>query len=408
MTSDFAQQYEQELRLERLRREVFSRLLEPGLEERLAELLVAEREAGERTRALVPRDLRIPKATLIDMKPGQSAEDQTLGPETTGLTVQALLRMSHIPTGIVHLLNPEDEPLVSFQIHVLPGRNFARLRLTSYVEGYSAHAVDTLELFGDKKEATLVQFPTFFPERLRTLTEQTRATLHIQIEDLAGDAPGGMPRLELHRSFPLWLLPQTTARLAVIDPTTGKALDMTRYFAAWVTPNAQEVLSVLRKAADRAKDVGGIVGYQAGSDGVLAQARALFLALSAESLTYVNTIFARGGDGTHCLQRVRLPRESLGSRSANCLDGTVLFASLLEAASLFAGIALVPGHAFVAWKQSPDPSKDDWDFLETTLLASGDFERARERGRWLASQYADRMRLLSVPELRQQGIVPME
>ncbi len=408
MASDLSH-YEQELRLERLRRELFSRLSEPGLEERLAELVKAEQET-EATQAATsaPRAPRLPKATLIDIQPEQSSEDQMLGPETTGLTVQALLRMSHVPTGIVHLLNPAQEPLVSFNILLAPERNFARLRITSHVEGYSAHAVDTLELFGDRRQATLEHLPTFFPERLRTLSELTRATLHIEIDDLGGEVSRGVPRLELHRTFPLWLLPPSTAQLGVMDPVTGTAVDTVRYFAAWVTPNAPEVLQVLRKAADRANAVGGIVGYHADPEGVLAQARALFGALTEESLTYVNTVFARGDGGTRFLQRVRLPRESLGARSANCIDGAVLFASLLEAASLFAGIVLIPGHAFVAWKQSKDPLKDDWEYLETALIASGDFELALDRGRLLAKQYAGKLRLLSVPELRQQGIMPME
>ena len=74
--------------------------------------------------------------------------------------------------------------------------------------------------------------------------------------------------------------------------------------------------------------------------------------------------------------RTRLPRESLRHKSTNCIDGTVLMASLLEAASLQPAIVLVPGHAFVAWETWD--GTDEWDYLETTMIASHDFEEARQ------------------------------
>jgi hypothetical protein len=409
LASDYAD-YERQLELERLRREVFSRLAEPGVEELLPRLVELEKDAsGLEPHGPEGKATPSKRALLINTGADQSADDHTLGAELTGLTTKALLRMSHVPTGIVHLLSPESEPLVSFEVQLESPREFARLRITSYVEGYSARAVDTIELFGDQRKATFRQLPTFFPERVRTLTEQTQATLHIEIDDLGGDTPSGLPRTELHRSLPIWLLPPTTAWLEVRDPTTGKPLDTARYFGAWVTPNAPKVLAVLRKAADHAKALGGgIVGYQAGEEGTLKQARAIFEALKDESLTYVNTTFATGGSGTHTLQRVRLPRESLDSRSANCIDGAVLFASLLEASSLLAGIVIIPRHAFVAWKPTRYPALDDWEYLETTMISTSDFEAARSRGRLLATQYAGQKKLLPLYELRRQGIVPME
>ena len=85
-------------------------------------------------------------------------------------------------------------------------------------------------------------------------------------------------------------------------------------------------------------------------------------------------------------QRTRLPRESLRHKSANCIDGTVLMASLLEAASLHAAIVLVPGHAFVGWETWP--GTDEWDYLETTMIATHDFEAAGQRARTLFERFA--------------------
>ncbi len=53
-------------------------------------------------------------------------------------------------------------------------------------------------------------------------------------------------------------------------------------------------------------------------------------------------------------------------------------ASLLEAASLQPAIVLVPGHAFVGWETWE--GTDEWDYLETTMIATHDFDAARRRG----------------------------
>jgi hypothetical protein len=73
-------------------------------------------------------------------------------------------------------------------------------------------------------------------------------------------------------------------------------------------------------------------------------------------------------------QRVRLPEQSLTVKSANCIDATVLFASLFAAASIRPILAIVPGHAFVGWRIWDN--LDEYEFLETTMVNSDDFEDA--------------------------------
>jgi hypothetical protein len=146
----------------------------------------------------------------------------------------------------------------------------------------------------------------------------------------------------------------------------------------------------------------------------------VFDALKAEKLTYINSLVSLGVATDTVMQRVRLPREALEYRSANCIDGTVLTASVLEFASLNPGIVLVPGHAFLAWQPSrtPEEGKDEWDYLETTMIGSADFDSANVRGRMLAFEYRKLAQetgrpgdfyLLSLQEARTTyGIQPME
>lgn len=172
------------------------------------------------------------------------------------------------------------------------------------------------------------------------------------------------------------------------------------------------IYELLRSAADIVRG-GSIASYQVDSKGVTAQIRAIYDALRSTEITYVNSVLCFGPIPGVLAQRIRLPRESIAHRSANCIDGTVLFASVIEAAALNPAIIIVPGHAFLAWETAEGSSQ--WDYLETTLVGSKPFNKAVEQGRKLAQRYEelDKTRLgsfvrLSLPELRAQGIWPME
>jgi hypothetical protein len=123
----------------------------------------------------------------------------------------------------------------------------------------------------------------------------------------------------------------------------------------------------------------------------------------------VNSIIDYGVPEGYHTQRTRLPRQSLRSKSANCMDGAVLMASLLEGASLNASLVLVPGHAFVAWETWDGSGK--WQCLETTMMGEGVFEDACQSGQ---EQY-DRFRAASkalvtrhrLQDLRHRHIWPM-
>src|SRR6185369_8319275 len=112
------------------------------------------------------------------------------------------LSMSQVPTAIYHLLDPQTDPLVTcFLDNVSP--RIRRIRITSYIDGYSSRAVDTIELPSQGK-LPFHQSPTLFPDRIHNLTELTRATLNIKVQDLDGNMQGSQTRVwtELHKTHP--------------------------------------------------------------------------------------------------------------------------------------------------------------------------------------------------------------
>jgi hypothetical protein len=326
---------------------------------------------------------------------------KTLGRETTGLEAKVTLRMEHVPTAVAHLLRAADHPLVEVAVHNTTDKT-QRVRVTAYVDGFSATAVETAEIKGQQTEPFLL-LPILHATALAGLTELTRASLNLLVEDL------DKARVEIHRAVPIWLLARSTAPLAVLDSKTGDWVDMTEYFAAFVTPNAPSVQAFLSRAAER-HPARQLVGYQDGAGAVEPQIQAMFEALHEDGdLRYVQSVLTTSPREGFADQRVRVPRESLADRQANCIDGAVLYASLIEAASMSPAIVVVPQHAFVGWETSEDSGQ--WAYLETTMTGGGDFRAARERAEGSAARYMQRGELVrhSVATLRaHKSITPLE
>jgi hypothetical protein len=306
----------------------------------------------------------------------------TRSAETTGIDIEVQLQMAHVPTAIYHLFDPTKHPLLECKVSTVSSQK-RRLRIISYIEGYSAKAVQSLELAAKDGAQPVRQLPTLFPDRVRTVRELTRATLNVLAEDLRSK------EIEVHKTLPIWLLSRNSAPLAIKNPATAQWDDVSRYYAAFVTPNQEDVMHFLRTAADH-HELQQLVGYQSGEP-VIAQVAAIYSALQKAQIKYVNSLVDFNPDEGARTQRVRLPRECLKSQQANCIDGVLLFASLLEAISLNPAIVIVPKHAFVGWETGL--GNNQWQYLETTMLGGNHpFEAALDNGTRRAAQYEAQQR----------------
>ncbi len=319
---------------------------------------------------------------------------------TTGLQVDTTINMHPIPTGVYNLLDPETDPLLSVTV-TNSGREPRRVCIRAYLEGLSAQAVKTIEL-NARESASMKLLPSLLTERVAAITEVQRATLHVVAEDLDG-------KPERHDTYSVLCLARTASFNAVRRPETGAVVDLSHYYGAWVTPHHESVQERIRKAADLMPNK-QIYGYQGDPDNVDKQVEALYQSLKEWQITYINSVIDYGSPAGQATQRTRLPRESIAGRAANCVDGAVLMASLLEGSSLNAALVLVPGHAFVGW-ETWDGS-DEWKYLETTMIGSHEFAEACESGQKQmdqAQKYGRAgLRIHHLPDLRARGIWPME
>jgi hypothetical protein len=153
--------------------------------------------------------------------------------------------------------------------------------------------------------------------------------------------------------------------------------DISFMFAAYVNEQHPFVDKVLREALN-----GGIVdsftGYQSDDPAeVYRQVYALWRALSERDVRYSNITTSVAETDLVSSQHVRLIDESINNSQANCVDGSVLLASLLRKIDIEPVLVYVPGHCYLAFYL--DAAKEQLVGLETTLIGgTGDADAIRE------------------------------
>ena len=157
-------------------------------------------------------------------------------------------------------------------------------------------------------------------------------------------------------------------------PTSVSNKPLFFFLVTRVQPKSHLVDLVL---AESAKRLGlqlskGLAGYLGKADPAQMHedVRKIYKTIQSLGFTYVNTpvSFADG------YQRIKSPSEALRSKTGNCIDGTLVFASCLSAIGYNPLIAVVPGHAFVVATIPPK----DMDRSRTARL--GLYGVARKKG----------------------------
>jgi hypothetical protein len=73
-----------------------------------------------------------------------------------------------------------------------------------------------------------------------------------------------------------------------------------------------------------------------------------------------------------------LPGEVLDQSSGNCIELTLLYASVVEGLGMQPVIIIIPGHAYVAVRV--DDTNASYYFIETTLIGQATFSDATATG----------------------------
>jgi hypothetical protein len=154
-------------------------------------------------------------------------------------------------------------------------------------------------------------------------------------------------------------------------------------FAAYVNENHPYLDRLLKEALDTGI-VGQFDGMQSGDpQNVILQVFAIWNVMQRKGLKYSNVTTVPSTAAGIMSQHVRLLDESIDNAQANCVDGSVLLASVLRKIDIEPMLVLVPGHCYLAF--FADKEQTQLVGLETTMMGALDL---RARGRSDASTSA--------------------
>jgi hypothetical protein len=155
--------------------------------------------------------------------------------------------------------------------------------------------------------------------------------------------------------------------------------DLGWMFAAYVNENHPYLDKVLQEAL-ATKIADAFDGYQANDPtDVLKQAFALWAAVQKHGIHYSSvTEVLPGGSPLINSQFVRFLDQSVTNTQANCVDGSVLFASLLRKVGINPFLVAVPGHMYIGFylNNSEDENEREYVGLETTLIGAPEIEES--------------------------------
>lgn len=153
------------------------------------------------------------------------------------------------------------------------------------------------------------------------------------------------------------------------DPDTQEDdLDLNWMFAAYVNEDSPLVDRILKEALDTGV-VESFDGQQSeDSDQVMLQVFAIWHALRKRGIRYSNITANASNQENVYSQNVRFIEQSWRNSQANCVDGSVLLASVLRKIDIAPMLVSVPGHMFLGY--ALDESGENWAYLETTMIGS--------------------------------------
>lgn len=312
---------------------------------------------------------------------------------------------NRIPLGVYHLYGvtvaAAGGAVMSLSLYNFAKRD-RQLRVEVEIPGVTERVSQTVMLLKDQAETIRLAPPLKVGFDIGSVRAARPAQLVLRLS--AADA--GKERILYDETLPVSLLPRDSLPLS---RRIGEDNFLTtfEYAAAWVTPNAKAVdafLSTAKKRAPRSIFAGE-------QQATLPQVKALWEELQARGVSYVMDPALSSVTGQ--VQRTRLPAEVLSSTNAQCLEGTLLLATLMEAVGLRPLIAFVPGHALVGWRATTHDGAPAGKpvFLETTLVHDGKFEDAVAVAMKRMAQEEQNLRrglttILDLAELRKRGVSP--
>lgn len=154
-----------------------------------------------------------------------------------------------------------------------------------------------------------------------------------------------------------------------LDLGDGEAFEIPAFFAGYVEEESELTDALMTKAL-RQNLLPMFADYQADADFVNLQAWAIWYLLQQQGIKYSNSVII---PGIEYAQNVRFIEQAYASGLANCVEGSVLLASVYTRIGFDCDLVLVPGHMFLMIRD--EMGGKPLFGLETTMMGNCDLSQ---------------------------------
>ena len=200
----------------------------------------------------------------------------------------------------------------------------------------------------------------------------------------------------------------------------GEILDFYSYFASYVNEDSLFIEDFLKEAGENWKylnketegyipEFQGWLGYQRGAYYAWVQAFMICYGLYNRGIQYSSITDTSNASSTVFSQNVRFVDNTILNAQANCVDGSVLIASILEKIGIRTSLVIQnteeSSHMFLAFseeKNSFDTNK--LKYIETTAISTGDEKAICPRNIKITPE----TKFINIREARAKGIKPIQ
>ena len=233
------------------------------------------------------------------------------------------------------------------------------------------------ELPEEGKDYSIAPQVSYKFDRLRKVTQQVPMGVTFEVE-VDGEFAGEKTETLQVRSINDCPFAVSNAEETVEEEDApAGSTEMGWMFAAYVNENHPMLDKVLQEALET-KIVGGFRVTTHEHEETLKQVFAVWSALQKRGIQYSSTTTTPGGSESVKSQYVRFVDQSLTNTQANCVDGSVLLASILRKISIEPFLVTVPGHMYVGFYLGA--GKSQFIALETTVIGLPDMAEEKKPG----------------------------
>lgn len=293
--------------------------------------------------------------------------------------IKDLLGGNIFPSAIISIattdaafITPIDTPYVGnvrngLAVQVTAEKPNSMVRIELEETPFFAKSVSTFVL--PKKDVTYTIYPDVL-WRYETLrgNEQAEPVSVAMTVELNGESLGQKMRTFSVRSINECLL----GYMRTLSSGKTSFVSTRQLFAAYVNEENPLIDQLLREALNT-RIVRRFQGYQVGTaQSVDKQVYALWFVLQKRNFKYSSVSYSSLSSNVVWSQRVRTFEDAFKASQINCVDGSVLFASLLRAINITPVLVQIPGHMFVGYYT--DSQNKNLTFLETTMIGDVDLD----------------------------------